>query len=237
MDKKLTIIVAIVLALGLIGASIGIGYYYGYAIKYEVHDINYYIDRYPTYYDAKVAMFKDQNKSIHSVDVCFLGDSLTDMCDTTNLYKPYKTINRGISGDTTFGLEDRLDVSAYAVNPKVVFMLIGINNIANMLDNYESIVVKLKQNLPNTKIFILSLTPTTGFVSSLNDQVVEKNVSVKEIAERNNCTYVDIHTALLDHNTSELKEEYTSDGLHFSSKGYDVIASILKPLMKDSLGK
>lgn len=236
MEKKLTLVVAIVLALGLIGAAIGIGYYYGVAIHYKVYDIEYYMQRYPSYYDAKVAMFKDQNKSIDSSDVVFLGDSLTDMCDITNLYKPYKAINRGISGDTTFGLENRLDVSAYAVKPKVVFMLIGINNIANMLDNYESIVVQLKQNLPNTKIFILSLTPTTGGVASLNEQVVAKNVYVKDIAERNNCTYVDIHTALLDPNTNELKAEYTSDGLHFSSKGYDVISSIVKPLIKDTLG-
>ena len=236
MNKKLKILIAAILALGLIGASIGIGYYYGIAIHYKVYDIEYYMQTYPTYYDAKVAMFKDQKKSIDSSDVFFLGDSLTDMCDITNLYKSYNALNRGISGDTTFGLEQRLDISAYAVNPKVIFMLIGINNIANMLDNYESIVVQLRQNLPNTKIFILSLTPTTGFVASLNEQIVEKNIYVKEIAEKNNCIYVNIHTALLDFNTNELKEEFTSDGLHFSSKGYDVISSIIKPLLKDALG-
>ena len=69
MNKKLTIIAHIILALGLISASIGIGYYYGVYeknIQKEYHNIFY------DYYVAKVAQFKEDNKTLGEVDVAFL---------------------------------------------------------------------------------------------------------------------------------------------------------------------
>ena len=68
------------------------------------------------YYDSKVVQFEAENKSIvpGETDVVFLGDSLTDGCDLSLYYPEYTTLNRGIGGDTTLGLEKRLDVSVSA---------------------------------------------------------------------------------------------------------------------------
>ena len=130
MNKKLTIVASIIIALGLIGAIIGIGYYYGVIQKIEQYSL------FKEYYDMKVAQFEEENKTIGSVEVAFLGDSLTDGCDLNVYYPQYVTVNRGIGGDTTFGLEKRLKVSAYDVNPKVVVMLICANNFGTMMNNY-----------------------------------------------------------------------------------------------------
>ena len=229
MNKKLTILTAIILTLGVIGASIGIGYYYVVALT--KHPSVHY-----EYYDAKVAQFIEENKTLGSVDVAFLGDSLTDGYPVKNYYPQYSVVNRGIGGDTTWGLEERLDCSAYDVNPKLIVMLIGINNIDHMLDNYDRLVKQLKKNLPNTKIIILSLTPTSGNFAYLNQKIVIKNTSVKAIAKRNGCTFIDMYTPLLDTNTNELKLEYTIEGLHFSADGYNVITGVLTPVITDLLG-
>ena len=87
------------------------------------------------YYDSKVAEFVEENKTLQNVDVAFVGDSITDGYNLKYFYPEYITANRGISADTSFGLEDRIKVSVYDINPKVVVLLIGINNITNCLDN------------------------------------------------------------------------------------------------------
>ncbi len=233
MNKKLTIIVSIILVLGLISASIGIGYYYGVYeknIQKEAHNIFY------DYYVAKVAQFKEDNKTLGEVDVAFLGDSLTDGYPVQDWYPQYKVVNRGIGADSTWGLEERLDCSAYDVNPKVIVMLIGINNLDTMLQNYERIVQKIKQNLPNTKIIIESLTPESGDFAFRNPQAISNNVKVKNIAQRNGCTFVDMYTQLLDPNTNELKLEYTIEGLHFTPQGYEKITGVLTPVISSLLG-
>ena len=233
MNKKLTIIVCIILVLGLISASIGIGYYYGVyekIIQKETHNIFY------DYYVAKVAQFKEDNKTLGEVDVAFLGDSLTDGYPIQDWYPQYKVVNRGIGADSTWGLEERLDCSAYDVNPKVIVLLIGINNLDTMLQNYERIVQKIKQNLPNTKIIIESLTPESGDFAFRNPQAISNNVKVKNIAQRNGCTFVDMYTQLLDPNTNELKLEYTIEGLHFTPQGYEKITGVLTPVISSLLG-
>lgn len=233
MNKKLTIIVSIILVLGLISASIGIGYYYGVyekSIQKETHNIFY------DYYVAKVAQFKEDNKTLGEVDVAFLGDSLTDGYPVQDWYPQYKVVNRGIGADSTWGLEERLDCSAYDVNPKVIVLLIGINNLDTMLQNYERIVQKIKQNLPNTKIIIESLTPESGDFAFRNPQAISNNVKVKDIAQRNGCTFVDMYTQLLDPNTNELKLEYTIEGLHFTPQGYEKITGVLTPVISSLLG-
>ncbi len=233
MNKKLTIIVCIILVLGLVSASIGIGYYYGVYEKYiqkETHNIFY------DYYVAKVAQFKEDNKTLGEVDVAFLGDSLTDGYPVQDWYPQYKVVNRGIGADTTWGLEERLDCSAYDVNPNVIVMLIGINNLDTMLQNYERIVQKIKQNLPNTKNIIESLTPESGDFAFRNPQAISNNVKVKNIAQRNGCTFVDMYTQFLDPNTNELKLEYTIEGLHFTPQGYEKITGVLTPVISSLLG-
>ena len=184
------------------------------------------------YYNGKVNFFKEENKHISNVDVSFVGDSLTDGYDVESYYPDYKVVNRGIGGDTTFGVEKRLDSSVYDVQPKVVNLLIGANNFDTMLENYETIVTKIKTNVPETKIILCSLTSMTGNWGRNNEKARNNNVKIKEIAERNGCTYADLYNALLDPSTNELKEEYSVDGGHLTASGYQVVTSVITPILK-----
>ena len=104
------------------------------------------------YYNTKVASFEKENPTLSGADVVFLGDSLTDGCDLEKYYPEYSSVNRGISGDTTDGLLNRLKVSACDVDPKAVVLLIGVNDISSgvkpneLSDNYEKIITGLKEN-------------------------------------------------------------------------------------------
>ena len=185
------------------------------------------------YYDGKVAQFEAENKSIvpGETDVVFLGDSLTDGCDLSLYYPEYTTLNRGIGADTTVGLEKRLDVSVYAVQPKVVVMLIGANNCFTMFDNYENILISLKENLPESKIILVSLTSMGGTWGKNNNLAAFNNVKIRALAEKYDFGFVDVYTPLLNFETNEIYEEYTTDGGHLTHEGYLVLTGEIKSVI------
>lgn len=189
------------------------------------------------FYNGKLATFEKENEEYKSkdVDVVFLGDSLTDGYDVKRFYPEYVVLNRGISGDTTVWLEERLDVSLYAVQPKVAVMLIGANNMDKMLENYESILKSFKENAPNTKIVLLSLTSMSGEWGKKNQLAAYNNVQIKMYAEIYGYEYVDLYSALLNLETGEIYDEYTTDGGHLTEKGYEVLTAKIKPAIQKQL--
>jgi lysophospholipase L1-like esterase len=191
------------------------------------------------YYDSKIAAYEIENDSFddYEVDVAFLGDSLTDGYDLKTYYPQYLTVNRGIGGDTTFGLEKRLEVSVYDLKPKVAVMLIGANNFDTMFDNYENILKGLKENLPNTKVVLLSLTSMGKEWGRNNQKAAYNNVKIKLLAEKYGFEFVDLYSPLLNLETGEIYEEYTTDGGHLTPKGYEVLTNTITPTLKKLLGR
>lgn len=192
------------------------------------------------YRAAKLEQYEQENAEYddYEVDVAFIGDSLTDGYDLAKYYPQYVTANRGIGGDTTFGLEERLQVSLYDLKPKVVVMLIGANNMDSMLENYESILKSLQENLPESKIVLLSLTAMGGEHWGRKNQLAAyNNVSIKLLAQKYNFAFVDLYSALYDVSIGEVYAGYTIDGGHFTHEGYTVVTAQVTPVLKELLGK
>ena len=192
------------------------------------------------YRDNKLAQYRAENDRYadYEVEVAFLGDSLTDLYDVEKYYPQYVTANRGIGGDTSFDLENRLQASVYDLKPQVVVMLIGANNPETMLDNYESILEGLQENLPQTKVVLLSMTAMGGELwGSKNQQAAYNNVSIQLLAEKYGFTFIDLFSPLYDVSTQEVYEGYTVDGGHFTDQGYSVITALVTPVLESLLGK
>ncbi len=189
------------------------------------------------YRQGKISAYTEENERYgdYEVDVAFLGDSLTDGYDLKAYYPDYVVANRGIGGDTTVDLEGRIQVSVYDLKPKVAVMLIGANNMDAMFENYERILVGLKENLPNTKIILLSLTSMGGEWGRKNQLAAYNNVKIKMLAEKYSFAYVDLYSALLNLETGEIYEEYTSDGGHLTPLGYEVLTREITPSVKAQL--
>ena len=190
------------------------------------------------YYADKIALYEEENEKYgdYEVDVAFLGDSLTDGYDVVNYYSEFLVVNRGIGGETTTGLEERMQVSAYDLKPKVIVMLIGANNMDKMFTNYENILLGIKENLPDTKVVILSLTAMGGeHWGSKNELAAYNNVKIKKYAEKYGFYFVDLFTPLYDVEIGEVYEGYTVDGGHFTKEGYDVVTSLVKPVVIEAL--
>lgn len=233
-NKRFYIVLLLVL---IIGAVIVFG---------VIHCINYYNDKNlqeerarisKQYYDDKIAKYEEENKSAMDIDVVFIGDSLTDGYDLEKYYPEFTTLNRGIGGDTTTGVLNRLKVSVYDVQPKVTVLLIGGNNIYTMFDDYETILSGLKENLPNTKIVLLSLTAMSKDWAKKNEQAIINNQKIKSLAQKYNYRFVDLFTPLYDVARGEAYEGFTVDGAHFTDIGYRIITDTVTPVLKELLDK
>lgn len=233
--KRVLVILCPILAVLLV-AGVGLGVYLRLS-KEERRGAYERIFR--EHYNARVAQFCEENAQYEKgeVEVVFLGDSLTEGYDLAAHYPQYVTVNRGISGDTTHGVEERLQVSVYDLEPQAVVMLIGANNMNTMMDNYERILVGLRDNLPSTKIILVSLTSMSGEWGRKNELAKENNVKIRALAERYGFSYVDLFNALLDPETNEIRAEYTTDGGHQTALGYEVFTATITPAIKEALGK
>ena len=189
------------------------------------------------YRAAKMEIYAEENATYedYEVDIAFIGDSLTDGYDVKAYYPDYLVSNRGIGGDTTFDLEGRIQVSLYDLQPKVAVMLIGANNFSTMFDNYERILQGMKENLPNTKIVLLSLTSMSGEWGKNNQLAAYNNVKIKMLAEKYSYEYVDLYSALMNLETGEIYPEYTTDGGHLTAKGYEVLTARITPVVAEQL--
>ena len=189
------------------------------------------------YVEYKITLYESENEMYDDfeVDVAFLGDSLTDGCDISRYYPDVAAVNRGIGGDTTFGLEERMDVSLYDLKPKVAVILIGGNNLYSMLDNYEELILGIRDNSPRTEILICSLTSMGMDWGHKNQIAAYNNVFLERLAMKHDCAFVDLYTPLFDENTGEIRTEYTSDGAHLTHAGYEVVSGKIRPILSTLL--
>jgi lysophospholipase L1-like esterase len=179
-----------------------------------------------TYYDRQKSLFE---KYDHKNKIMFVGDSITDECEWNELLGRNDIINRGIIGDTTSGVLQRLDLYL-SQKPKSIFIMIGINDISKnrrvdaIKKNYSKIIDKILSN--NVSLFIQS---------TLNTRNIERNKKVEilnnylvEQCKLLSITYIDINSKLLD-NDDLLSEKYSNDGVHLNGEGYIIWKNILLP--------
>ena len=236
-QKRKTIITAIALSI-LLSIGISLTYFFAVALP-KKKEKERLLEAVREYYAAKLATYVNENEEYddYEVDVAFLGDSLTDGYDLEKYYPQYLVLNRGIGGETTFGLEERLKVSVYDLKPKVAVMLIGANNFDTMFDNYENILKGFKENLPNTKIVLLSLTSMSQEWGKNNQKAAYNNVKIKLLSEKYGFEFVDLYSPLLNLETGEIYAQYTTDGGHLTPAGYEVLTNTITPTLEKLLGR
>ena len=105
-----------------------------------------------------------------------------------------------------------------------------------MFGNYENILIGLRDNLPNTKIVLLSLTAMGGEHWGRKNQLAAyNNVKIKKLASEYGYTFVDLYTPLFNPRTGEVYDGLTVDGGHFTHEGYVVVTAQIKPVLENLL--
>ncbi len=173
--------------------------------------------------------------------IIFLGDSITEYGQWEELINHPNVKNRGISGDTTWGLLRRLK-GITAAQPKAIFLMIGINDFLftdnkEIVENYTKIIQQIKSESPHSQLFIQSVLPVNATVKSTvfdNETILALNQSLQQIAKKEGLPYLNIHQQLLD-DSGLLKAEYTADGVHINGSAYMIWKEIVTPHLKPLL--
>ncbi|MDE5882286.1 MAG: sialate O-acetylesterase [Muribaculaceae bacterium] len=177
-------------------------------------------------------------------DIVFLGNSITDGGEFTELFDNPSIKNRGISSDVISGVKERLH-QVTNNHPSKIFLLIGINDVSHNLTvsqlsaAYEDLVKTIRSDSPESHLYIQSLMPINNDFGRYKNLKGKENVikalneQLKEIAKRNGATYVDLWPALADKKTGKLRREFTNDGLHLLGKGYDAWAKAIRHLVTE----
>ena len=190
----------------------------------------------PNNFRLKVEQFASYPNT--SKDIVFLGNSITAGIEWSELLGRGDVKNRGISGDITFGVLERL-FEVTEGKPAKVFILIGINDISRnipdsvILKNYRTIIQRIKSESPNTRIYFHTLLPVnnefTQFKNHYNkdEHILFINGELQKLAAQEKITLIDLHPHFLNAD-KKLDSKYTQDGLHLNAMGYQVWKTILE---------
>lgn len=190
------------------------------------------IERFSDYYYHKTSFFESHFKN---AAIVMLGDSITEYAEWDELFDIESIINRGIDGDTTEGVLHRID-SVACVQPRTVFLMIGINDIGRGKDvqeiyaNYKMIVRSLMNK--NIKIVLQSTLFTRGKDDELNRKVEDLNKKLIELSQEHNLEFVDLNSILAPNGF--LEEKYSRDGLHLNGQGYSKWKMTIESLIKQN---
>ena len=180
--------------------------------------------------------------------VVFLGDSITEGWHFDGPLgsfqgKPY--INRGISGQTTPQMLVRFRQDVIALQPKVVVILAGTNDIAGntgpetleqIEDNLASMADLASAN--HIRVVLCSILPAFDYWWKRGltpaPKILALNAWMKALAAEKGYVYVDFHTAMKDQRDG-LPETLSRDGVHPLPAGYAVMAPLVEAGIEKAL--
>lgn len=194
------------------------------------------------------------------VDVYFAGDSITRRWGTSDAaYKPFlenwtknffgwNAGNFGWGGDSTQNILWRLrNGELDGVNPKVIVILAGTNNVsqspAGSVKKQEeiargvlAIVETCRAKAPNAKIILTAVFPRNDN-EGFNADIRRINAILANRAPQRNVKFLNVNDKLADRTGKLFPGMMNPDNLHPALPGYQVWADGLKPILRRILGE
>lgn len=181
-----------------------------------------------------------RSETIAPNSIIFIGNSITEQGWWNLLFKSKNIVNRGIGGDNTYGILNRLP-EIMETKPSKVFLMDGINDITagRSIEEIGGNIVKMieicRTISPLTTLYIQNVLPLNDDCLSYdglkgkNTEVVKLNAKLKEICDDHNVIYVDIASLVRDE-SGQLKATLTKDGIHLQPEAYQIWAAHLKKM-------
>ena len=182
--------------------------------------------------------------------VVFMGDSITeawhfDAPGGVFAAKPY--VNRGISGQTTPQMVLRFHQDVIALQPKVVVILAGTNDIAGntgpmTLEETEANIAAMAEMATANHIAVVlcSILPAFDYPWQPGltpaPRSIRSTPGCKKYAAENKYVYVDYHSAMKD-DRDGLPAKLSHDGVHPTQAGYDIMAPLIEAGIAKALKK
>lgn len=190
------------------------------------------------YQEERLAKFVGENEKPNKGQIVFAGDSITEFFALKKyLGRDLPLVNRGIAGTDSVWLLDHLKEQVLELEPSKLVLLIGINDIGRaypiqeIVNRISDIVMTVRQESLFTEIYLLSVLPVSERPEHSSKVKIRNNATVRELNQQlavlPGVTYVDLYDYLTDAQ-EQLNDTYTTDGLHLSPQGYQVLAEPIK---------
>ncbi|MFB1027361.1 MAG: SGNH/GDSL hydrolase family protein [Flavobacteriaceae bacterium] len=184
--------------------------------------------------------------------VVLMGNSITEgwVFMRPEFFENRDYINRGIGGQTTPQMLLRFRPDVVDLNPKVVLILAGTNDIAGNtgFTPLETIIGNIKSmaeiaNANGIEVVISSILPAIEYLwkPGLNPapKIISINKELKAYAKQNNFIYLDYFTAMVDDNDGLKVPDYTAadDLVHPNVAGYLVMEKLAEKAIETALSR
>jgi lysophospholipase L1-like esterase len=194
------------------------------------------------------------------IDVYFMGDSITRRWGTSDTayqdllanwnqnFSGWNAADFGWGADKTQHMLWRLQNGELdGVNPKIVVLLAGTNNVgratplgdaearaAEVARGVAAIAREIRQRAPNATLIITGITPRSDNIAVM-PIINRANMEIARLADSKSVRYININVKLTD-SENVLKEGMANDGLHLTPRAYQIWADALKPIFTEILG-
>ena len=157
----------------------------------------------------------------------FLGDSITEYGEWSELFPNQTILNRGIAGDGIIGVKNRLSEVARH-HPKRIFLMIGINDLCyhpadEVTQSYLDLLRTIQEHFKDTELVVQSILPVNNDIyhtGTNNAEVDRVNKSLVDYCNDQNIPYIDISSVLKD-KENNLGTNFTEDGIHINGIAYN----------------
>ena len=177
--------------------------------------------------------------------VVLIGDSITEGWEGArdqlqSLVGLRSAANLGVGGDRTQHVLWRLQQAPLmSVNPKVIVLMIGTNNIYDdsaddIVSGIRAITALMNQQCPNAEILVLDIPPRGDPMDSARAKIAQINAELAQGEWPGHARFVRVGNQFLGADGA-LDRADLPDLLHFSQKGYAMWAAAIKPELDASL--
>ncbi|MDR0728764.1 MAG: GDSL-type esterase/lipase family protein [Prevotellaceae bacterium] len=180
----------------------------------------------------------------------FIGNSITQgwYDKRPGFFTANNYAGRGISGQTTPQFLSRFRADVIALNPQIVVINGGINDIAEnsgvydpdfTFGNIQSMAELAHAN--GIAVILTSVLPAENIpwrteIADVPEKIRTLNTNIQDYAADKGFTYVDYYTSMVDAQKA-MAAVYTTDGVHVTDKGYQVMEAIVKTAIDELLKK
>jgi lysophospholipase L1-like esterase len=183
--------------------------------------------------------------------VIFFGDSITDAWHLDEYFPGKGYLNRGIGGQTTSQMLVRFRQDVIELQPAVVVILAGTNDIAGntgaiSIEDIEANFASQAEMARTHQIRVVfsSVTPVHDytpqsqlmFAQRSPAKILALNGWLKNYCEKNGLIYLDYFSGMVDAQ-GLLKKDLAVDGLHPSDAGYRIMAPLADAAIQQALAQ
>lgn len=186
--------------------------------------------------DAESSPAADSVVFVGSSSILFWVTLIQDMA-------PLAVLNRGFGGSLIAHATHLADRVVLPYEPRAIVLYAGDNDISFgglspdcALADFDAFVETIRAVAPDVPIYFISIKPSIARWHQWTEMRRANELIEARTATRSSLHFIDVSQAMLGEQGEPMAELFVEDGLHLSPAGYELWASIVRPVLIANLG-